>query len=150
MSLTRLAKTIETSEGDLLSEWMRLQLGSFARRRDLISEPQLRANSHDFLIALRSIKMEGDTADLTKPEWAKLRDMLGDVSRQRALQGFSPSETANFIFSFKQPLFAVLRKQFANDPEGLNEETWTANQLLDALGLYTIEVYQKTREDVIS
>ena len=150
MSLNRLAGTIQDFEGDLLSEWIVLQLRSLTRRRDLISEPQLRANSHDFLLALRSVKMDGDIADLTKPEWAKLRDMLGDVSRQRAQQGFTPSETANFIFSFKQPLFERLRHQFANDPAVLNEEVWTANQLLDALGLYTIEVFQKFREEVIS
>ena len=140
MSLNRLAGIIQDFEGGLLSEWIGQQLRSLARRRDLISEPQLRANSHDFLLALRSVKMDGDIAGLTKPEWARLRDMLGDVSRQRAQQGFTPSETANFIFSFKQPLFERLRQQFANDPAALNEEVWTANQLLDALGLYTVEV----------
>jgi len=150
MSLSRVARIIEEYEGDLLSEWIGMQLRSLTRRRDLISEPQLRTNSHDFLLALRSVKMEGDSADLTKPEWSKLRDLLSDLSRQRATQGFTPSETANFVFSFKQPLFERLRQQFANDPAAFSQEVWTANELLDALGLYTIEVFQKVREEVIS
>ena len=74
MSLSRLAGIIERFEGDLLSEWIRLQLQSLGRRRNLISEPQLRANSHDFLLALRSVKMEGEVHDVSRPEWSKVRD----------------------------------------------------------------------------
>src|SRR5262249_5034300 len=51
--------------------------------------------------------------------------------------------------SLKRPLFAVLRRDLANDPEALARETWTITEALDELGLYTTEVYQKTREDII-
>src|SRR5262249_11593813 len=54
-----------------------------------------------------------------------------------------------FIFSLKRPLFALLRRALGKDAEGLARETWLATALLDELGLYTTEVYQKAREDVI-
>ena len=76
-------------------------------------------------------------------------DFLGGLSRSRARQGFSPTETATFIFSFKQPLFEKLRKELESDPEELADEIWTASALLDKLGLFTTEAYQKTREEVI-
>jgi rsbT co-antagonist protein RsbR len=75
--------------------------------------------------------------------------MLGGVSRSRAMQGFSPSETATFVFSLKQPLFVRLRQE-VKDAEALAEELWAATVLLDKLGLYTTEVYQKSREAVIT
>ena len=74
--------------------------------------------------------------------WARCR-------RMRSQQGFSPSETATFVFSLKKPLFAVLRRELARDPEALVRETWLSTELLDKLGLFTTEVYQKAREEVI-
>jgi len=76
--------------------------------------------------------------------------MLTDLSRSRGVQGFSPSETASFVFSFKKPLFDRLRREFSKDADALAELTWTTTQLLDNLGLYTTEVYQKSREEVIA
>ena len=62
--------------------------------------------------------------------------------------GLLASETATFVFSFKQPLFARLRLEY-NDQEALADDMWTATELLDKLGLFTIEAFQKTREEVI-
>jgi rsbT co-antagonist protein RsbR len=70
------------------------------------------------------------------------------LSRARALQGFSPAETATFVFSFKKPLFEKLRSESRNAEE-LAEQMWLATELLDQLGLYTTEVFQRSREDVI-
>ena len=75
--------------------------------------------------------------------------MLSDLSRARAAQGFSPSETATFVFSLKQPLFDVLRQEHDGQAATLTDELWTASSALDRLGLYTTEVYQKGREEVI-
>ena len=65
------------------------------------------------------------------------------------MQGFSSSETATFVFSLKQPLFAQLRAAIGDDPVRFAEQTWTASGLIDHLGLHTMSTYQKTREDII-
>jgi len=77
-----------------------------------------------------------------------MREILNSISRSRSQKGFTPAETATFVFSFKQPLFKRMRQQL-QDPIELSEEIWLATNLLDQLGLLTIEVYQKAREDVI-
>jgi rsbT co-antagonist protein RsbR len=66
------------------------------------------------------------------------------------VQGFSPSETAVFVFALKEPLFALLRQEFSTDPDRLAGETWSASQMIDQLGLYTIECYARAREEVIT
>lgn len=77
-----------------------------------------------------------------------MRDVLADVSRDRAAQNFSTSDTATFIFSLKRPLFEQLRKDAG--AANIDEDIWSVSQLLDSLGLYTTEVFQKAREEVIA
>ena len=86
---------------------------------------------------------------LADADWGEARAFLEDLSRTRARQGFSPSETATFVFSLKQPLFARLRQDLGRDPEALAGEMWSTSVVLDRLGLYTTEIYQKSREEVI-
>ncbi len=88
--------------------------------------------------------------NIEAPEWAPMRELLEDVSRSRVVQGFSPTETATFVFSLKEPLFELLRRELAGNADALARETWITNRLLDRLGLYTVESYAKTREEVIN
>jgi rsbT co-antagonist protein RsbR len=75
--------------------------------------------------------------------------MLAEVSRSRVAQGFSPSETATFVFSLKQPMFDMLRRE-VRDVEELGREIWMTTSLLDKLGLYTTEAYLQSRESIIA
>jgi rsbT co-antagonist protein RsbR len=74
---------------------------------------------------------------------------LTTISQSRARQGFTPSETATFVFSLKEPLFARLSQELRSDAKTLADEIWRATVLLDALGLFTTEAYLKTREAII-
>lgn len=150
MTKTRIAEIVARNESDLLSEWIGLQNLILSARRDRISESQMRTESQDFLRALNGALSDGASTDIAGSRWSRMRELLTALSRQRASQGFSPSETATFVFSFKQPLFARLVSEYANDTEGLQREFWTATELLDRLGLFTTEAYQTTRETVIA
>ena len=78
-----------------------------------------------------------------------MRTLLSTLSKNRAISGFSSSETATFVFSLKQPLFLALRKAYEEDPKALTEAMWGVSTMLDKLGLVTIEAYQLGREQVI-
>jgi len=145
---SRLKDVVEEKEGTLLSEWMKVQLQTLGAYKDRISESELRTNLHDFVLALKQ-GLGGSTQNLEAASWTSLRDMLSNLSRQRATQGFSPAETAMFVFSFKPVIFNELRKIYEKDPAVAAEEILSATELLDKLGLFTMEVYQKTREAVI-
>ena len=132
----------------ILSEWARLQLDSIATRRELMSEAEMAQQSRDFLSVFTTAVGNDERPDANGPIWVPVREYLARITESRARQGFSPSETATFVFSLKEPLFNRLRAT-AGDPAALAAETWKANLVLDALGLYTTEVHQKSRESVI-
>jgi rsbT co-antagonist protein RsbR len=144
-------RIVENHAEELLADWMQNQLAQTAPRRDLLREGDLREESRRFLMLFQSALRSGDGAlDPTTAPWREARDLLGEISRSRAARGFTPSETATFVFSLKQPLFERLRKELANDPSAAAEETWRATLLLDQLGLYTTEVHQKGRDELIA
>ena len=145
---TALPSLIRTHESRILSEWIAAQLQNAATRRDLINEDELRRESRDFLSAMSRAAQAGGITDLQGPAWTPVRDLLTRLSRSRAVQGFSPSETATFVFSLKEPLFSLIRNE-TKDSAALAAEAWRATVLLDALGLYTTEMFQKEREEVI-
>jgi rsbT co-antagonist protein RsbR len=110
----------------------------------------LREQSREFVVLFRSAVGSGVPFSVGSTEWAAVRDYLDGVSRSRALQGFTTSETAAFVLSLKQPLFTRLRQQLANDAGALAEAMWVTTVVLDKLALITTEIYQKSREEVIS
>ena len=146
---SRLPELLDRHEKDLLGAWIERQLQSAATRRDLIDEAELREQSRQFLRHFAEALPAGGTEDLEHRAWAPVTDLLLSISRSRARQGFTPSETATFVFSLKEPLFTLLRQQLGPDARALAEETWTATALIDRLGLYTTEVSQREREEVI-
>jgi rsbT co-antagonist protein RsbR len=147
---THLPEIVRKHEAGLLTDWLRQQQEATGRRRDLLSDRELEAQSKEFLGLFRAAIQRGALDDVaTGIEWAPVRDMLGGLSRSRSLQGFSPSETATFVFSLNAPLFERIRDEIGKDGGVLFEEIRRANDLLDRLGLYTTEVYQKSREQVI-
>lgn len=146
---SRLSQLLSEHESALLSDWMSQQLNSGTMRPNLISESELRTQSRKFLAAFRTALDADNLNDIHSDAWEEVRDLLGDLSRSRARQGFTPSETATFVFSLKQPLFSHLRTLYNGDPVGLSDELWATTQLLDKLGLHTTELYQQSREEVI-
>jgi rsbT co-antagonist protein RsbR len=138
-------------EPAILAGWLRRQADATRR---LGEDPELPTLSRDFLrrlrAAMQNTAQDGRAVDLTAPAWSDVKDWLGDFARVRARQGYSASETATFVFALKHALFERLRYAFANDPEQLTNETWNATVLLDGIGLYTTEVYQKGREEIIA
>ncbi|WP_196510089.1 STAS domain-containing protein [Nostoc sp. NZL] len=147
MSESKIPEILETFEADLLSEWTQ-ELATINIRRGLIKEAELKEECREFLSLFRIAVGQGKLANIQAAVWEDMREILSSISRSRSQKGFTPSETATFVFSFKQPLFKRMRQQL-KDPVELGEEIWLATNLLDQLGLLTIEVYQKAREEVI-
>ena len=147
---SKISDILQHHEEELLEAWVQEQLASYTRRPDLISDFELRQQSAEFLRAFRQASQSGDVIDIRNPQWDGVRENLTDLSRSRAQQGFTASETATFVFSLKQPLFVRLRQELEKNPDALAEENWAATVLLDKLGLFTTEVYQQTREAVIA
>jgi len=144
----RISQIIQDQQGAIAGEWL-AQLEALLVRSNAASKQQLRSHTEQFLATFASATRGGELDNTDHRSWDDVRDLLAEISSSRAKAGSTPGETATFVFSLKQPLFAHLRAGFAGDVEGGANASWTISTLLDKLGLYTIEVFQKTKDQII-
>jgi rsbT co-antagonist protein RsbR len=143
-----LSSILRTNESDLLNAWITHQ-GQVGNVRGRIKENELRNHSREFLQIFQQAATEsGDSADAQSAAFRPLRQFLESLTATRTQLGFTPSESAQFIFSLKQPLFDQIRAGEA-DPAAQIALLTSASNLLDSLGLLVMEAHQKARESVI-
>src|SRR5665213_1324880 len=114
---------IEKHQHTLLTGWLAAQK-RHGRLRDVGNASGNTDQARQFLDLLRRGTATGEFDDITRPEWAPMRELLEDLSRALATEGFTPTETATFVFSIKEPLFDMLRHEFAKNPEALVTQIW--------------------------
>lgn len=146
--MSKLPELIRKHEQDLRTGWLE-QMSTTTRRSDLIKDTEVKQQIHDFLQGMVEGLRAGVATDLDAPAWEKPRELMRTISSSRALQGFSPSETASFVLALKQPLFGVVRKELSGNPDEMFKEIWNANLLVDKFALFTTEAYMATREQLI-
>jgi rsbT co-antagonist protein RsbR len=147
VSTSKIPEILRQHEGTLLDDWTREQ-NQVKDLNNRLSESEVRSQSRRFLQLVQEASTRGNVIDVDTDAYKDVRKYLEEISASRAALGFSPSETAIFIFSLKQPLFAQIRSSIPK-PEEQVDEIWNATQLLDKLGLLTTEMFQKSREAVI-
>jgi len=145
---SKLATIVREHESQILSEWV--DLLAMGGGRGAVERTEVEAHARTFVRLLAEAMQADSSGGIDGPEWAKVRAMLATLSASRARQGSSPTETATFIFSFKQPFFSRLHAEYRADAESLARELWTATLLLDKLGLLTTELFLKSRDEVIA
>ncbi|HYD53757.1 MAG TPA: STAS domain-containing protein [Gemmatimonadaceae bacterium] len=149
-SSARLTEILQRHEADILRDWLEEQGAAGGRLVSMMTEAERREQSRELLASLRRATADtGDDARVDGREWAAARDFLSTMSRSRAAQGLTPTETATFVFSLKRPIFTRLAALAGGDADQLARDVWFVTRLVDALGLFTAEIYQKSREEVI-
>jgi rsbT co-antagonist protein RsbR len=142
---TKLASVLQDNQAELLKNWIAQQRAVAGRE----SEANLQKMCTEFLQLFVQATAQGKLDEITGPTWAPIRSFLSDLSARRARESYTSSETALFILSLKQVLFKRLSDELSKRPEELIKEIWASGLILDKLALYTVEVYQKTREEII-
>ncbi|MEW5351233.1 MULTISPECIES: STAS domain-containing protein [unclassified Streptomyces] len=139
--LPLLVETLTAQRDAFLSQWTRtvgedlqgrLSLAELGRELGELYESILRA-------------LTGGDLDGHGENFAETRSLLIELSRNRARQGFTPTETARSVFALKE----VLEPTLTSDEKGAQQYLQFA-RLLDDLGLLTTEAYVRTREEIIS
>jgi len=145
----QVASALLTAHRDEIQQlWLQQLKADGALQSGRIREGELQTQCKDFLARLQEALNTGAT-DVDAPEFAGVRELLGQISASRAAQGFSPRETAMFVFSLKQPLVEASQRHGGTDMAAALEANWSIALLLDRLGLVTTEAYQKAREALI-
>ena len=145
--MSKLSEILKKNQADIQTDWVK-EMSATNRRKDLMTDAEVKQQTTDLIEGLAEATKGGNVTDITASAYASIRELLSSISSSRAKQGFSPSETAGFVLSLKQPLSNRLRKE-VKEPDALFQELIIANQLIDNLGLYTTEAFIKTREQLI-
>ena len=139
---------IRSHQDAVVAQWVE-QLATTGQSQDSrLSARELDAQVREFWRLFQAALSTSGTG-VAGSEWQELRHFLEQLSRERVLKGFSSAETASFLFSLKRPLFELAQQHLADDPKVLGDQLWAISELIDGLGLHSVKVYQKTREDVI-
>jgi rsbT co-antagonist protein RsbR len=139
----RIAATLSRHADAILPEWTAKQL-----TRGALTDSLVASQCSEFL-GLFVAALPGGVGSIDKKEWGPTKEFLGTLSRSRAAQGFSPSETAMFIFAAKEPMFEQVRVDGGGNGDQVAADLGALTSLLDGLGLYTTEMFQKGREELI-
>lgn len=145
-SNTQLASLIEAHEQQILQDWTATLRQGGALESGRLKETELTSQAKAFFAQLQAAIRDGGL-DVRSSAYDNVKAHLTEISKSRAMKGFSPSETALFVFSLKRPLFSVA--SLKGDGAGMGQRVWEISQLIDELGLITMEAYQKSREEVI-
>lgn len=138
-----LSRILAGNKNSILEQWISSQTETRTSR--LMSQDELRSQCNEVLAALSSV----ESYDADDKAVAAARDLLVKISQRRALQGFSPTEVAIFVFSLKDALLPALREYFSDDPRQLADETARINKLIDQLGLATFAAYAESRDTYV-
>ncbi|SCL58466.1 rsbT co-antagonist protein RsbR [Micromonospora citrea] len=85
--------------------------------------------------------------DFDSEQATELRAVLAELSRGRARQGFSASETAISVFALKEVLLELLEAEGGSDTL---RDYVAFSALIDQMGLFTFESFVRTRESLIA
>jgi rsbT co-antagonist protein RsbR len=144
-----LVSALQTRRKEILGDWLQQLERAAAATKGRLSTKDLGRQADEFLNLLVATAQTHALDEINSVGWQPVRALLEDLSRQRALAGFSSDETATFIFSLKRPIFDALRQQIGDDADKLAKEIWAASELIDKLGMHTVKTFQLSREDVI-
>ena len=149
MISSALPQILQKQSDALLQNWLKLLSASIGRHLSPADEQTLASNSREFLGLFSHAIEAGETRDIHASAWQEVREFLTSLSASRAKDGFTPTETATFVFSLKEPLFTRLRDSVPDGTQ-LADDIWNTSRLLDQLGLLTTEAYQASREAIIA
>ena len=140
---------IKENKEQILKAWVKNQLSSSNLRPELLTEEQLEVESLEFLNAFIEATTPGTFENVNQKSFDHVRQYLTNLSKSRALKGFTPSETAAFIFSLKEAVLPFLTAEMESDSKKFISQLVLFNDTIDKLGILTFENFSRSREDVI-
>lgn len=143
-----LIRTLTDDGPAILDGWIGTLRASGSTQGGRIREAELQTQARAVFDHFR-VAISAGGLDAEGEGFAPLRETLGDISRSRAIQGFTPTDTANFVLSLKDPVFDALQRSCGSDAPGVAAGIRAGGKVLDRLGLHTMEVFMASREEVI-
>ena len=138
----RLSALLAARESDILDTWLDI---TAAQLRGRAARGELKHDQQELFDAVRAGLAAGEVFDVDAAGFDVARAVLTELSRARARQGFSPTETSVAVFALKEAVLGVLDQ---HDPHILADFI-AFSKLVDQLGLFTFETFSTAREQII-
>jgi len=133
----RMAAYMRDHQDKVVSRWTELVVASVRGRSSAV---EVRRELEDlYSLTIRAMSGADEQAS------GELRAALTELSRSRARNGFTPSETAVAVFSLKDAVYELVA-----DTAELASDFLAFSRLVDGLGLHTFETYAAAREQIIA
>jgi rsbT co-antagonist protein RsbR len=133
----RMAAYMRDHQDKVVSRWTELVVASVRGRSSAV---EVRRELEDlYSLTIRAMSGADEQAS------GELRAALTELSRSRARNGFTPSETALAVFSLKDAVYELVA-----DTAELTPDYLAFSRLVDGLGLHTFETYAAAREQIIA
>lgn len=145
----RVVELLSARRDEILNIWIKERLESEDFRDELISKHELRQQSQQIVEMLARALQESDGTDFDDSSFDELRNFLNEISRQRAVKGYTPSENATYILSLRNVVLPILAEDFEGDIVTLVREMDHFTRLLDKMGLVMVENFIRSREEII-
>jgi len=100
---------ITDKKGEILNKWMKSQKFRPEHHEYLLNEQDLRIQSSKFLDEFIKVFKNFDIEDITSPEFQNAIQPIRDLSMSRASRGFTPTETASYLFDLKNAILFILQ-----------------------------------------
>jgi rsbT co-antagonist protein RsbR len=140
---------ITKKKGKILNKWMDSQKFSPEHHEYLINDQDLRVQSSKFLDEFIKVFKNFDIEDITSPEFQNAVQPIRDLSMSRASRGFSPTETASYIFDLKNAILFVLDGDLEKHSEEVYPQLIELFRFLDKLVVISFEEYTQKHEEII-
>ena len=139
-----------SDQAAVVREWLAEVAGASGAVRTTSSTQSAATEAANIARAVQEgLRENGDIAGFDGEAWERLRGVLESLSRSRAAQGATAGDTSYFLLAFKRPLFARLQQQLSQEPTTLVAAIWAVSTLVDKIAQFTLEIYQRSREDTI-
>jgi rsbT co-antagonist protein RsbR len=133
----RMAAYMRDHQDKVVGRWCELVAAGVRGRSSAV---EIRAELDDlYALVLRAMAGADEHAA------GELRATLAELSRSRARNGFTPSETALGVFSLKDAVYELIA-----DAADLVPDYLSFSRMIDDLGLHTFEAYAAAREQIIA
>jgi rsbT co-antagonist protein RsbR len=137
----RLRRHLEENRAQIMDAWVDITAGQVRGR---VTRSELQTDQQAILDEIVAGLGSGGDGDLGSEAFDGLRSLLGELSRNRARQSFSATETCFAVFALKEAAFGVDSSSLGLD------DVIALSHLVDQLGLHTFETYAATRERIIA
>jgi rsbT co-antagonist protein RsbR len=133
---------IEKHGNDIISQWVDDVIASVESSRSVEEQ-----DCKQLLTVIRECLLIDPDGLRESIQFSQLQDVLRSFSSFRALNNYTPSQTASYMLSLKKVIYQLLLAEFPNTSPGLLIDF---NNFIDELAVMSFQFFSESREEVIS